>query len=90
MAITDMIEIISVKYVELFLIDCIYYAFASPILLRGVAHKIISEALGHASIAFTMDTYSHIIEAMQRSAISLLDEILPEGEDSSLEKLTTI
>ena len=25
---------------------------------------VISEALGHASVAFTMDVYSHIIEGM--------------------------
>jgi site-specific recombinase XerD len=56
-----MIEVTSVKHIGLYTIDWMYYAFASLILLRGVAHKIISEALGHASVAFTMDTYSHII-----------------------------
>lgn len=66
------------------------HTFASLMLLRGVAPKIISEALGHASVAFTMDTYSHIIEGMQGSAMSLLAEILPEGENSTFEKLPTI
>jgi hypothetical protein len=41
--------------------------------------KVISEALGHSSVAFTMDTYSHIIEGMQSDAIALLDEVLPVG-----------
>ncbi len=40
---------------------------------------IVTEALGHASVAFTMDTYSHIIEGMQEDAMALLDEVLPAG-----------
>ena len=47
--------------------------------LRGAKPKIISEALGHASVAFTMDVYSHIIEGMQSEAMALLDEVLPAG-----------
>jgi len=48
-------------------------------LLRGAKPKVISEALGHSSIAFTMDVYSHIIERMQSDAMALLDEVLPVG-----------
>jgi integrase len=55
------------------------HTFASLMLLRGVSPKVISEALGHASVAFTMDTYSHIIKGMQEDAMKLLDEILPNG-----------
>jgi integrase len=40
-------------------------------LLCGAKLKIISEALGHASVAFTMDVYSHIIEGMRSDAMSL-------------------
>jgi hypothetical protein len=46
-------------------------------LLRGAKPKVISEALGHSSVAFTMDVYSHIIEGMQSEAMALLDEVLP-------------
>jgi len=45
-------------------------------LLRGAKLKVISEALGHASVAFTMDVYSHIMEGMQSDAMALLDEVL--------------
>ena len=48
-------------------------------LQRGAKPKVISEALGHASVAFTMDVYSHIIEGMQSEAMALLDEVLPAG-----------
>ena len=55
------------------------HTFASLMFKQGVQAKIISEALGHASVAFTMDTYSHIIEGMQSDAMALLNDILPDG-----------
>lgn len=55
------------------------HTFASLMLLRGAKPKVISEALGHSSVAFTMDIYSHIIEGMQEDAMALLDEVLPAG-----------
>jgi integrase len=55
------------------------HTFASLMFLRGAKPKVISEALGHSSVAFTMDTYSHIIEGMQEEAMALLDEVLPAG-----------
>jgi len=53
------------------------HTFASLMLLRKAKSKVILEALGHASGAFTMDVYSHIISAMQEDAMALPDEILP-------------
>ena len=53
------------------------HTFASLMLLRGAKPKVISEALGHSSVAFTMDVYSHIIKGMQEDAMALLDEVLP-------------
>ena len=62
------------------------HTFASLMLLRGAKPKVISEALGHASVAFTMDTYSHIIEGMQSEAMALLDEVLPVGKNGGCQK----
>jgi integrase len=55
------------------------HTFASLMLLRGAKPKVISEALGHSSVAFTMDVYSHTIDGMQSDAMALLDEVLPAG-----------
>jgi integrase len=62
------------------------HTFASLMLLRGAKPKVISEALGHASVAFTMDVYSHIIEGMQEDAMALLDEVLPPGKTEIFQK----
>jgi hypothetical protein len=56
-------------------------------LLCGARPKVISEALGHSSVAFTMDVYSHIIEGMQSDAMALLDEVLPEAKNGVSEKI---
>jgi integrase len=63
------------------------HTFASLMLLRGAKPKVISEALGHASVGFTMDVYSHIIEGMQEDAMALLDEVLPAGKNGTLNKI---
>jgi integrase len=55
------------------------HTFASLMLLKGAKPKVISEALGHSSVAFTMDVYSHVISGMQEDAMALLDEVLPAG-----------
>ncbi|MFC2033017.1 site-specific integrase [Chloroflexota bacterium] len=62
------------------------HTFASLMLLRGAKPKVISEALGHSSVAFTMDVYSHIIEGMQSDAMALLDEVLPAGVNGVSQK----
>ena len=59
-------------------------------LLRGAKPKVISEALGHASVAFTMDVYSHIIEGMQSDAMALLDEILPKAKNGIAQKAINV
>ena len=63
------------------------HTFASLMLLRGAKPKVISEALGHSSVAFTMNVYSHIIDGMQSDAMALLDEVLPAGVNNNFTSL---
>jgi integrase len=35
--------------------------------------KVIEEVLGHASVAFTMGMYSHVMDGIQEDTIALLD-----------------
>ena len=67
------------------------HTFTSLMLLLGVPVKVVSEALGHASAAFTLDTYGHIIPGMDSGAMASLDEILPEGvNNTSLTRISSI
>ena len=47
---------------------------ATILLLKNVNPKIVSEVLGHASIAITLDTYSHVLPNMQDSAVVAMEE----------------
>ena len=38
----------------------------------GVHPKVVSERLGHASVAFTLDTYTHAIPALEEDAAELI------------------
>ena len=49
---------------------------ATILLLKNVNPKIVSEMLGHASIAITLDTYSHVLPNMQDSAVAAMEEAL--------------
>ena len=49
---------------------------ATLLLSRNVNSKIVSEMLGHSSIAITLDTYSHVLPTMQESAIRALEDVL--------------
>jgi integrase len=40
------------------------HSYATAALAAGVRPKVISQRLGHATIAITMDTYSHVIPGL--------------------------
>ncbi len=50
---------------------------ATLLLSRNVNPKVVSELLGHATIAITLDTYSHVLPDMQEKAVKALEEALP-------------
>jgi integrase len=49
---------------------------ATLLLAAGENPKVVSERLGHASIVLTLDTYSHVLPTMQRSATERLEKLL--------------
>ena len=49
---------------------------ATLLLTKGVHPKIVSEMLGHSSIAITLDVYSHVIPGMQEAAAMAMEDTL--------------
>ena len=45
------------------------HTHASLMLSQGAHLKIVSERLGHSSIAITGDLYSHVLPTVQREAV---------------------
>jgi integrase len=49
---------------------------ASLMLAQGIAPRVVMETLGHSQISLTMDTYSHVIPALQRDAADRMEAVL--------------
>ncbi|MFC0188196.1 tyrosine-type recombinase/integrase [Fictibacillus aquaticus] len=49
------------------------HTHATMLLSLGVNPKIVSERLGHTSIVITLDTYSHVLPAMQEEMVTNLE-----------------
>ena len=48
------------------------HTHATLLLQAGVNPKVVSERLGHSSVAFTLDTYAHVMPGMQPEACPAL------------------
>ena len=55
------------------------HTFATLMMTNGVHPKIVYEALGHSTVAITLDIYSHVTPGLQEAATKQLDSMLPVG-----------
>ena len=55
------------------------HSCATLLLSAGENPKVVSERLGHASIVLTLDTYSHVLPDMQKSATDKMEDLLSNG-----------
>ncbi len=65
----------SIRHGKFILRIYLRHSHATLMLKSGVHPKIVSERLGHATVAFTLDTYSHI-PGLQEAAAKAFDESL--------------
>ena len=66
------------------------HSYATAALRAGVPVKVVSERLGHSSVAFTQDTYMHVIPGMdEHSARVAATAILGPAETGSDGAVTT-
>ena len=62
------------------------HTHASLMLKQGIHPKIVQERLGHATIAITLDTYSHIVPGLQEAAAAGFDKmVLSRRENEAVE-----
>jgi integrase len=59
------------------------HACASLMLAQGEHPRVVMETLGHSQISMTMNTYSHVIPALQREAASRMDRLLAGTTNAS-------
>ena len=51
------------------------HSCATLLLDAGVNPKVVSERLGHASVAFTLDTYGHVLPHQQDEATAAFEQL---------------
>lgn len=59
------------------------HSCATLLLVANVPAKIVAERLGHASVTQTLDTYSHVLPALEHRATDELRNLLFAPEDRS-------
>ena len=52
------------------------HSAATLLLGQGIHPKLVADMLGHATIAITLDTYSHVLPDLQRVAAEAMDRVL--------------
>jgi integrase len=61
------------------------HSHASAALAAGVPAKVVSERLGHATIAVTMDIYSHVLPGLDREAADTVARLILGGGSGASE-----
>jgi len=56
-----------------------WHTAATLMLLAGVHPKVVSERLGHATVAMTLDTYSHVLPSLQSDTTLAIERYLSVG-----------
>jgi integrase len=52
------------------------HSYATAALPAGIPAKIVSERLGHASVAITMGTYSHVLPGLAEPAAGTVAQLI--------------
>ena len=60
---------------------------ATLLLIAGVPAKVVAERLGHASVTQTLDTYSHVLPALEYKATDELRNLLCRPESRPIPEL---
>jgi integrase len=65
----------------------LWHSYASAALAAGVPAKVVSERLGHATIAVTMDIHSHVLPGLDREAAGAVARLIL-GDGSRVSEAT--
>ncbi len=52
------------------------HSHATLLIKQGIPVKVVSERLGHATTAFTIETYQHVLPGMQSDAACFFGQLI--------------
>ena len=62
------------------------HSYATAALAAGIPAKVVSERLGHANIAITMDTYSHVLPGLDAQAAGTVARLILGDDDNESDR----
>ena len=68
-------QILQISGLHHFTFHALRHTFASRAMEQGMDAKTLSMILGHSSVSFTLDTYTHVLDEHKRAGMALRGEI---------------
>lgn len=68
-------EILAVSGLGHYTFHALRHTFATRAMEQGMDAKTLSTILGHYSVAFTLDTYTHVLDSQKHEEMSLMEEL---------------
>lgn len=86
-------QILQLSGLRHFTFHALRHTFASRAMEQGMDVKTLSVILGHASVAFTLDTYAHVLDDHKQAGMALMEDLFnipePVGTDITYPVLVT-
>ena len=86
-------QILQLSGLRHFTFHALRHTFASRAMEQGMDVKTLSVILGHASVAFTLDTYAHVLDDHKQAGMALMEDLFavpePDGKDVAYPVLVT-
>lgn len=68
-------QILEISGLRHFTFHALRHTFASRAMEQGMDAKTLSVILGHYSVSFTLDTYTHVLDEHKHEGMALMDEL---------------
>lgn len=78
-------QILNIAGLRHFTFHALRHTFASRAMEQGMDAKTLSMILGHASVSFTMDTYTHVLTSHKVESMALMGELYDMGRNQPQE-----
>lgn len=74
-------QILGIANLRHFTFHALRHTFASRAMEQGMDAKTLSIILGHYSVSFTLDTYTHVLNEQKHESMALLADLYQTGSD---------
>lgn len=80
-------QILGLSGLRHFTFHALRHTFASRAIEQGMDAKTLSMILGHYSVSFTLDTYTHVLDQHKHEGMALMDELYIDSSESERDSM---